>query len=49
LALWKTDVEGVAIVEFGMDQGGGNSAGSFVIETRTNAAEVTNMNKAAFG
>ena len=36
-------VEGITVVKFGMNDGGGNGRGCFEIEVRADASELTNM------
>ena len=48
LVTGKADVQRVAEVQFGVDNGGGNCASSFVIKTRTDTAQITDMEKVAF-
>ena len=45
LRLWKTEVEGVTVIKFGVN----NEGGCFEIKIRTNATKLTNMRIARFG
>ena len=38
----------ITVIEFGVNDGGGNGGGCFGIEVRDNAAELTNMIMAGF-
>jgi len=39
----KVVVKRIMVIEFGVNDGGGNGRGCFAIEVRDNAAELTNM------
>ena len=42
-------VEGITVVKFGMNDGGGNGRGCFEIEVRADASKLMNMVIAGFG
>ena len=42
-------VEGITVVKFGMNDGGGNGRSCFGIEVRADASKLTNMLIAGFG
>ena len=45
---WKVVIEGVTVIEFRMDNGGGNGAGCFEVEMRADTAKFTNVIVAGF-
>ena len=45
---WKVVIEGVTVIEFRMDNGGGNGAGCFEVEIWADTAKFTNVLVAGF-
>ena len=43
MRLWEVVVEGITVVKFGMNGGGGNSRSCFGIEVRADASKLTKM------
>jgi len=47
--LRKTEVDGVAVIKFRVNDGGGDGSGCFEIKISTNVVKLTNMRMARFG
>ena len=43
LAVWKVMIEGVTVVKFRVNYGGGNGAGCFEVKIRADTAKFTNV------
>jgi len=48
LIIWKAVVERVTVIQFRMDNGGGNGAGCFEVEIWADTAKFTNVTVAGF-
>jgi len=48
LMVWKVVIEGITVIKFRMDNGGGNSAGCFEVEIWADTAKFTNVIAAGF-